>query len=78
MSCSSNEPENLQIALENKHWKHAMNDEYKALVDNKTWNLVPHKQGINLIDCKWVYSIKRKVDGTIDRYKARLVAKGFK
>jgi hypothetical protein len=31
-----------------------------------------------LIACKWVYCIKRKADGTIDRYKARLVAKGFK
>jgi histone deacetylase 1/2 len=35
----------------------------------------PHK---NIIDCKWVYHIKRYADGTIDRYKARLVAKGFK
>ena len=27
--------------------------------------------------CKWVFSIKHKVDGSIERYKARLVAKGY-
>jgi histone deacetylase 1/2 len=41
LSCSTNEPESLQIALANKNWKAAMDDEYKALVDNKTWHLVP-------------------------------------
>jgi hypothetical protein len=40
--------------------------------------LVPPRAGTNIIDCKWVYKIKRKSDGSIDRYKARLVAKGFK
>jgi hypothetical protein len=40
--------------------------------------LVLAKQGINIIDCKWVFKIKRKADGSIDRYKARLVTKGFK
>jgi histone deacetylase 1/2 len=78
LSCITSEPENLQVALANKNWKQAMDDEYKALIDNKTWHLVPYKSCINLIDCKWVCRIKRKSDGTIDRYKARLVAKGFK
>ena len=49
-----------------------------ALMGNETWHLVLEEQGKNIIDCKWVYKIKRKSDGTIDRYKARLVAKGFK
>jgi histone deacetylase 1/2 len=75
---SSGEPQHLNEALENKNWKEAMDLEYSALMKNKTWHLVPPKKGTNIIDCKWVYKIKRKSDGSLDRYKARLVAKGFK
>jgi hypothetical protein len=75
---STGEPENLSEALQNNDWKNAMDSEYSALMNNKTWHLVPPSQGRNIIDCKWVYEIKRKPYGTIDRYKARLVAKGFK
>ena len=30
-----------------------------------------------MVGCRWVYSIKYHVDGTIERYKARLVAQGY-
>jgi hypothetical protein len=38
LSFSTNKTKNLQVALANKNWKAAMDDEYKALVDNKTWH----------------------------------------
>ena len=72
------EPGNLVEAFEDKNWKNAMDEEYNALIRNKTWHLVPPAKGRNIIDCKWVYRVKRKSSGEIDRYKARLVAKGFK
>jgi hypothetical protein len=75
---SSSEPYNVQEALSTPHWKLSMVDEYNALLRNKTWTLVPPQSDKNLIDCKWVYRVKHKADGSIDRYKARLVAKGFK
>jgi hypothetical protein len=77
-SASSGEPYNLQEALSTLHWKLVMADEYNALLQNKTWTLVPPQPGRNLIDCKWVYRVKHKADGSIDHYKAQLVAKGFK
>ena len=54
-----------------------MHLEIAALQATGTWSLVPlpsHKQPIG---CKWVYKIKLKADGTVERYKARLVAKGY-
>lgn len=40
------------------------------------WSLLPPSDQ-QVLGCKWVYKIKRRADGSIDRYKARLVAKGF-
>ncbi|EOY32308.1 Uncharacterized protein TCM_040047 [Theobroma cacao] len=57
--------------------RQAMIEEFNALVKNQTWVLVPPSSKQTVIGCKWVFKIKRKPDGSIDRYKARLVAKGF-
>ena len=54
-----------------------MKQEFDALIKNQTWELVPPDPNKNIVSCKWLFWIKRNVDGSIDRYKARLVAKGF-
>jgi histone deacetylase 1/2 len=71
-------PRNYQAAMSIPHWRAAMDDEFQALLRNNTWRLVPPQSGINIIDSKWVFKVKKHADGTIERYKARLVAKGFK
>jgi hypothetical protein len=75
---TSDEPCDHHEAVKDSRWKKAMDQEYATLLKNETWHLVPCCPGANIIDCKWVYKIKRKADGSIDRYKARLVAKEFK
>ena len=62
MACTTGEPTSLQEAFGDLKWKRAMEEEYMALQKNKTWHLVPPKQDKNLIDCKWVFRIKRKSD----------------
>jgi hypothetical protein len=78
MLTSTGEPSNLAEALDDTRWCQAMQEEYNALMENKTWHLVPPSSTRNLIDCKWVYRVKKNANGTVDRFKARLVAKGFK
>ena len=54
-----------------------MKTKLDALQANQTWVMTTLPPGKVPIGCKWVFKIKLKADGSIERYKARLVAKGF-
>ena len=55
---SSIEPTCVSQALKSSEWRNAMSDEFDALIQQGTWELVPQPQAANLIGCKWVYRIK--------------------
>jgi len=80
LTLDDDEPNSYQEAIASynpKEWKIAMRGEYDSLIRNKTWKLEEAPREARLIKCKWVYKLKRNLDGSIFRYKARLVAKGF-
>ncbi|GLT62116.1 hypothetical protein SLA2020_347760 [Shorea laevis] len=76
-SMSLQEPKTFKQAQHQPEWQQAMCDEYLALLRNNTWILVPPPSSANIVGSKWVYRIKQRADGTIERYKARLVAQGY-
>ena len=49
----------------------------KALNKNETWDIVGLPKEKNSMGCKWVFTIKCKVNASIERYKVKLVAKGY-
>ena len=78
------EPKTYAAAMrspEHRQWDTAMKEELESLRAHDTWDIVSESEAEAAhrrpIGCKWVYKLKLKSDGTVDRFKARLVAKGF-
>ncbi|PKI54120.1 hypothetical protein CRG98_025484 [Punica granatum] len=60
-----------------KTWAWVWKEEIRALEDNRTWTIESLPPGKRSVACKWVCKIKRRADGSVERYKACLVAKCF-
>ena len=70
-------PYTAEEAMKIPHWREAMLVEMRALMKNNTWEVCLKPDGVRTVGCRWVFTIKRRSDGSIERYKARLVAKGY-
>ncbi|RVX07454.1 Retrovirus-related Pol polyprotein from transposon TNT 1-94 [Vitis vinifera] len=44
---------------------------------NGTWTITDLPVGKRPVGCKWIFTIKYKADGSVERFKARLVARAF-
>ena len=73
----NHDPETFAKASGNLDWDAAMDEDYRSLMANDTWDLVPLPKGRKLVICKWVYRTKYASDRSVERLKARLVSKGF-
>jgi hypothetical protein len=71
------EPTSFVEASGHKEWQEVMINEYDSVLANGTWNLADCPHDVKPIGCKWVYRLKYKPNGKIDKYTTRLVAKGF-
>ena len=54
-----------------------MVEEYKSIMKNDLWELVPKPEGKFVVTSTWIYKIKHVVGSNIEKYKARFVARTF-
>ena len=71
------EPKSISQALQDPIWLKSLQAEFHALEQANTWTLVPFDPNVNIMRNKWIFHVKLKVDGSVDRCKSILVAKGF-
>ena len=74
------EPRNYYEAIAGhncRSWMQAMDAEMENMEDFGVWELVPMPADKNLMSCRWVFKVKRDINGNVDKMKARLVCRGF-
>ena len=65
----NHDPETFAKASGNPDWGAAMDEEYRSLIANDTWDLVPLPKGRKIFICKWVYITKYASDGSVETLK---------
>lgn len=58
-------------------WRSGMSEDFNAILQNNTFELVPPAEHQNIVGTKWIFKLKYLPNGSIDRYMARFVAQGF-
>ena len=70
-------PRSYEEAMQDDLWRESVGDEAGAMIKNDTWYESELPKGKKAVSSRWIFTIKYKADGTIDRRKTRLVARGF-
>ncbi|RDX82782.1 putative mitochondrial protein, partial [Mucuna pruriens] len=57
----------LEEALKDENWVQVMKEEMEALEKNSTWEIVHRSKDKRVVGCRWIYTVKRKSDETLER-----------
>jgi hypothetical protein len=74
---SDAKPSSFEEADKLQVWKDDMLDEYRSILKNSVWDIMPRPKDKSMVSSKWIYKIKHAADGSVEKFKARFVAKGF-
>jgi hypothetical protein len=76
-SIQESEPSTFEEATNRQVWRDVMMEEYKSIMKNNVWEVVPRPEGKSVVTSRWLYKLKHVADGNIEKYKARFAAWGF-
>ena len=74
---SDAKPSSYEEAAGQLVWRDAMMEEYRSIMRNDVWDVVPRPEGKSVVTSKWIYKIKHATDSSVEKFKARFVARGF-
>ena len=60
-------PNLVTEALRDQNWKQAMSEEMSTLKKNHTWHLIARPKGVDPIGCRWIFNVKYKAEGILER-----------
>jgi len=72
-----NEKSSFGEAIEKLVWVDAMVEEYKCIVNNNVWEVVPRSIDKSIVGSIWIFKVRHVVAKSIDKYKEKFVAKEY-
>jgi len=58
-------PKSFRNGLADPNWRAPMEEEFAALLQNNTWDLVPRPSQANVVTGKWLFKHKFNADGSL-------------
>eukprot|EP00253_Pinus_taeda_P036574 PITA_36574 len=75
--CVETEPSSFEEAVKQPIWVDAMLEEYNSIIQNCVWDAIPRPEDKSVVSSRWLYKVKKVVDGSVEKHMARFVACGF-
>ena len=75
--CIVTEPSSFQESVQHPTLVDAMVEEYDSIVKDSAWEIVPSPVDKSVVGSRWIYKVKKSVDGSVEKYKAIFVAQDF-
>jgi hypothetical protein len=54
-----------------------MLEEYRSIIKNNVWDIVPRPKDKPVVSSKWIYKIKHAADGSVEKFKEIFLFRGF-